>query len=856
MVEGVELTDGVVRSFSVARNFAPQEDEDPNVQITSLDFHRNGERCVTSRSDGVVSMINCLSGTVAKTILTKRYGVGIVRFTHHLDCVIFSSANIANDHRIRYHSFFDNKFLRYYTGHTDRVTSLMMHPTADQFLSAGMDGTIRLWDIRNFDTTAIIRTDHLPVSHVCAAYDQEGVVFAVYTDDHLIRMYDARNYQEGPFAKFSLYDASIMAAVEPFLAHMQAPNLSAKKLHALDLKFSPDGNQLLVTTNRGVFIHLDAFEGKLLHLFKEHGLTQSQRGDPQLGCCYSADGAYVVTGAEDGRVFFYKSSSGHECWKQLHRVMVRDWDLSTKPLWMITIPGRWPTEPQWLVPSAGTQYCTSKASTVEVKVVVLFNQTKIRIKMGPRTDASYPVTHGFGFEKWEGWGTSLCWWANAFGDREDIADVFFTRKESVKLDGATSGIPALGFNIARYNIGGSSKNVIDNGGTEIAMKQSENMPPFKFIESFWLNWASNDSTSKSWDWDADVKQRTMLDLAIKRGVDVTEAFSNAPPWWMTHNHATAGGDDGKKDNLQSWNHDAFALYLATVVKQAKDSWGVNFTYVEPFNEPMSTWWTYPGKQEGCHFEVKTQNDVLLQLRGYLDKFGMKDVIIATSDENTPSIALSTLTSMSENPDVMATFGKVNTHGYEGLSPYRGKNREPLKSLITKSKKALWDSEYGEKDGTGLSMAESIALDINQMGVSAFVYWQVLDGGGWGLIQSSLADKTISAPNTKYYALAQYSRHIRPGMAILSTDDVNTVMAYDAKSKLLILATVNTGDAASKVTYDLASFKSVAGPVSAWTTETSGTGALYKSLKVELTSTTFSASIPAASVMTFEIEGVV
>lgn len=135
-------------------------------------------------------------------------------------------------------------------------------------------------------------------------------MFGVYTDDHLIRMYDARNYQEGPFAKFSLYDASVLAAVEPFLAHIQAPSLNAKKLHALDLKFSPDGNQLLVTTNRGVFIHLDAFEGKLLHLFKEHGLTQSQRSDPQLGCCYSADGAYIVTGAEDGRVFFYKSSTG------------------------------------------------------------------------------------------------------------------------------------------------------------------------------------------------------------------------------------------------------------------------------------------------------------------------------------------------------------------------------------------------------------------------------------------------------------------------------------------------------------------------------------------------------------------
>ncbi|KAG6609227.1 histone H3 (Lys4) methyltransferase complex and RNA cleavage factor II complex, subunit SWD2 [Phytophthora cinnamomi] len=369
MVEGVELSDAVVSSYSVARNFAPQEDEDPNVHMTSLDFHRNGERCVTSRSDGVMSMINCLSGTVAKTILTKRYGVGLVRFTHHPDCVIFSSANSANDNRIRYHSFFDNKFLRYYTGHTDRVTSLMMHPTADQFLSAGMDGTIRLWDIRNSDTTAIIRTDHLPVTHVCAAYDQEGVVFGVYTDDHLIRMYDARNYQEGPFAKFSLYDASVVAAVEPFLAHMQAPNLNAKKLHALDFKFSPDGNQLLVTTNRGLMNALD----------------------------------YTV-----------------------------------------------------------------------------------------KADAATTL-----LDKWEGWGTSLCWWANAFGDRDDVAGVFFTRKELVMLKGTTSGIPALGFNIARYNIGGSGKNV--------AMKESPNMPAFNFLGSFWLDWYSNVWTSKSWNWEVDAK---------------------------------------------------------------------------------------------------------------------------------------------------------------------------------------------------------------------------------------------------------------------------------------------------------------------------------------------------------------
>lgn len=134
-------------------------------------------------------------------------------------------------------------------------------------------------------------------------------MFGVYTDDHLVRMYDARNYQDGPFGKFSLYDTSIISALEPYLARVGAPNLNAKKLHALDIKFSPDGNQLLVATNRGVFLHLDAFEGHLLHMFTAHEATQRFE-DVKLGAAYSADGAYVTTGSGDGRIYIYRASNG------------------------------------------------------------------------------------------------------------------------------------------------------------------------------------------------------------------------------------------------------------------------------------------------------------------------------------------------------------------------------------------------------------------------------------------------------------------------------------------------------------------------------------------------------------------
>ncbi len=173
----------------------------------------------------------------------------------------------------------------------------------------------------------MIRCDHSPVSQICAAYDQEGVVFGVYTDDFMIRMYDARNYQEGPFAKFSLYENSITSVLDPLLVSMQLPNLNVKKLHATDLKFSPDGNQLLVATNRGVFLHLDAFEGNLQHILYQHMLFPSSSSSSQqqqqqrekqkkpteglrLGACYTADGAFVATGSDDGRIHFYKSSTG------------------------------------------------------------------------------------------------------------------------------------------------------------------------------------------------------------------------------------------------------------------------------------------------------------------------------------------------------------------------------------------------------------------------------------------------------------------------------------------------------------------------------------------------------------------
>ncbi|MFE4641395.1 beta-1,6-galactanase, partial [Streptomyces sp. NPDC056730] len=58
-------------------------------------------------------------------------------------------------------------------------------------------------------------------------------------------------------------------------------------------------------------------------------------------------------------------------------------------------------------------------------------------------DVTIPVDPSADYGVWEGWGTSLAWWAKLFGDRDDLADLFFTTKW-VTYDGASR--PGLGLN--------------------------------------------------------------------------------------------------------------------------------------------------------------------------------------------------------------------------------------------------------------------------------------------------------------------------------------------------------------------------------------------------------------------------
>ena len=332
---------------------------------------------------------------------------------------------------------------------------------------------------------------------------------------------------------------------------------------------------------------------------------------------------------------------------------------------------------------------------------------------------------------------------------------------------------------------------------------------------------------------------------------------------MCKNNNPSGDEDANHDNLAPANYRAHAIYLATVAKTAKEKWGVAFTSVEPFNEPIAPYWHANGTQEGCHFSRESQSVVIGYLREELDKRGLSSTIIAASDETAYDQATRTWNSFDQA--TKDRIGCVNVHGYQA----EGDRAALFKAVAGKK---LWNSDYGEEDGTGLRMATNLTLDLRLLHPTAWRYWQGIDGGGWGLLASSYRKRPTTDAGTaptaptappepnparagvKYFVLAQYTRHIRPGMRIIDAGDENSVAAYDPKRHTLVLVTTNLATPQT-VTYDLSRFAKADGPVNQWTTSTDGKALYVKGSDVKVSGKRFSCAFGANTVQTFEIQNV-
>lgn len=459
-------------------------------------------------------------------------------------------------------------------------------------------------------------------------------------------------------------------------------------------------------------------------------------------------------------------------------------------------------------------------------------------------DQTITVDPHIGYGTWEGWGTSLAWWANVFGDRDDFADLWFTTK-TVTYNG--KALPGLGLTIARYNLGASSWNSVDGQ----AMVASRNIPRFKQIEAYWQDWRNSDPASPAWKWTADAKQRAAVVKATARGA-TTELFANSPVWWMCANHNPSGAANAANDNVKAQHYRDHGIHLAEVARQFRDRFGVTFSTVEPFNEPSSPYWSATGKQEGCHIGASSQRTILRYLREELDSRGLSGMRIAASDETSYDLAHSTWNSFDTATKTLVN--QINVHGYQGS----GGRRDLVYADARAAGKVLRNSEYGDRETTGLSVAGNLCLDMHSLHPTAWCYWQVMDPNpAWALISYNPDTLQAGAVQNKLYVLAQFTRHIRPGMQILSTSTGNAAVAHDPATRRLVLVAVNTTTSAQTITFDLSRFTTLpTGLITRWSTSTSsGSDRYTQRTDTRLNGKTLRAPFAAGQVQTFQLDEV-
>lgn len=89
----------------------------------------------------------------------------------------------------------DNKYIRYFQGHTNRVTGISVSPIDERFLSTSLDKTLRIWDLRSPNCQGLMRLQEPGV----ASMDPEGLIFAVVMKNDgndSVKLYDLRSFDK------------------------------------------------------------------------------------------------------------------------------------------------------------------------------------------------------------------------------------------------------------------------------------------------------------------------------------------------------------------------------------------------------------------------------------------------------------------------------------------------------------------------------------------------------------------------------------------------------------------------------------------------------------------------------------
>ncbi|WP_426581086.1 glycoside hydrolase [Mucilaginibacter sp. R-33] len=413
-------------------------------------------------------------------------------------------------------------------------------------------------------------------------------------------------------------------------------------------------------------------------------------------------------------------------------------------------------------------------------------------------DINFSKTH----QTISNFGASDAWACQFVGNwpddkRNKIADLLFSR--DTYADGSPKGI---GLSLWRFNIGAGST----QQGNESGIKDE-----WRRAESF-LN------GDGSYNWRNQAGQLWFLEAAKKRGVKQFLGFNNSPPVQFTVNgkaYATGG-----KVNIAPDKYDAYAVFLAKVVKGVEQVSKIKFDYISPVNEPQWDW--SDGGQEGAPYhnaEVaglirtinkefinnKISSKILVGEAGSINYLFTKGDKPGKGSQITDFFKPGSANYIGDLPSVAKS---IAAHSYFTTSPMASsiKARRALAdSVATINGLDFWQSEYcilgdnaGEIDGNkrdlgidaALYLASVIHTDLTAANASAWQWWTAISAYDYkdGLIY---IDKNKTDGNfygsKMLWAMGNYSRFVKLG-AVRVDAEVSSV----AEGKPLLVSAFKNG----------------------------------------------------------------
>lgn len=520
-------------------------------------------------------------------------------------------------------------------------------------------------------------------------------------------------------------------------------------------------------------------------------------------------------------------------------------------------------------------------------------------------------------DTFDGWGTSLVWFANATGGYpEELREELYQK---------VFGKDGLNLNIARYNIGGGNASDVDDylrpGGAVEGWWKSDPTGSDGTYGGVSTSYADRDALLGEWDADdpsnydenADETQRWWVERLVEADqISHWETFSNSAPYFMTESGYASGGFDSNAQQLKPEAEEAFVGYIKEVTQRLEDQYGISVDTIDPFNEPNTNYWgttlvngAPTGRQEGMHVSPDQQVDVIRALAAELaESDTTTDAVIAAMDETNPSRFAGNWAAYPQEVRDLVEQMNVHTYGTDG--------RLTVRDLAKQDSSPLWMSEIEGNWGggwnpnsieNGLGISGRIMDDLRELEPQAWVLWQPVEdlynmepqaeNANWGSIfidldcqpydeggetiwksERRVADAggdSTKAPecgiqvNSKFNTIRNFTHFIANGDHLVAVDDANSTAAVKADGSGATIVHRNTGTTAKTVTLDLSGFGSIAAgaTVTPYVTTEAPEGADPTStgivpgtrVAVDAASKTATLTVPAKSVVTFDISGV-